>query len=388
MLAFLLLAFAAPSAEAVDAIAKGFDHFYNIEYDQALAIFTQLAQANPNDPDSHTHIAQTLLYRDMYRAGALESELVTGNNPFVQRQKVKLSDDDTARFDQAIRKAMELSQAKLGENPNDARALYSLGVAYGLRANYNFLVRKAWTDALKDATQARKNHNRVTEIDPKIVDAKLVQGAHDYVVGSLPFTYKMLGFLVGYRGDKDEGVRALKRVATEGANNRVDAQILLAAIYRRERRPEDAIPLLDEMIKKFPRNHLLRLELVQMYADKGDKNAALEVLRKLEELKRGGQYPSMPIEKVYYSRGNLLFWYHDYDQALANLARVTPRAKEIDTNTGMNAWLRTGQSYDVKGERKKATDAYWMAINSAPDSDAAKEAKKYVASPYKRKKDS
>ena len=39
MFAFLLLALAAPSAEAVDTVAKAFDHFYNIEYDQALALF-------------------------------------------------------------------------------------------------------------------------------------------------------------------------------------------------------------------------------------------------------------------------------------------------------------------------------------------------------------
>ena len=46
------------------------------------------------------------------------------------------------------------------------RALYTLGVAYGLRANYNFLVRKAWMDSLRDATTARKLHNRVTELIP------------------------------------------------------------------------------------------------------------------------------------------------------------------------------------------------------------------------------
>ena len=68
------------------------------------------------------------------------------------------------------------------------------GVAYGLRANYNFLVQKAWRDALRDATAARKDSNRVTEIDPANYDARLIQGVHDYVVGSLPWGGKCWAF--------------------------------------------------------------------------------------------------------------------------------------------------------------------------------------------------
>ena len=71
---------------------------------------------------------------------------------------------------------------------------------------------------------ARKLHNRISELEPDNVDARLVQGLHDYIVGSLPWGYKMLGFLVGIRGDKEKGswrlaarrgaaIRPLKRSA-------------------------------------------------------------------------------------------------------------------------------------------------------------------------------
>ena len=69
-------------------------------------------------------------------------------------------------FDSAIKRAMDISQARLDKNQNDVPALYALGVSHGLRANYNFLVRKAWMDSLKDATAARKAHNRVVELEP------------------------------------------------------------------------------------------------------------------------------------------------------------------------------------------------------------------------------
>ena len=57
--------------------------------------------------------------------------------------------------------------------------------------------------------------------------------------------------------------------------NRYDAKVLLAAIYRREKKSEQALPLLNELIERFPRNFLFRLETVQMYSDLGQKEPAL-----------------------------------------------------------------------------------------------------------------
>jgi tetratricopeptide (TPR) repeat protein len=367
-------------------VAKAFDHFYNLEYDEALAQFRRAIERDPANPNFHNHLAQTVLYRDMFLAGALESELVTGNNPFLRRAKIPFPAEDTATFDSAVATAIELAQAKLKSSPKDTRAMYSLGVAYGLRANYNFLVRKAWLDALKDATQARKLHNGVTRLDAGFIDARLIQGVHDYVVGSLPWNWRFLGFLVGFRGDKETGVRTLKLVAEKGNLNRVDAEILLGVIYRRERRASEAVVLLTDLIRRYPRNFILRLEMVQMYADLGKKQEALDVLETLEKLKltNAAGYSRLPHEKIYYSRGNLLFWYNDLDRALENLKRVTAKVQSVDLNTEMNAWLRQGQIHDMKGKRQEAIAAYKEAIRGAPDSDAARESRKYLDTPYRR----
>ena len=91
------------------------------------------------------------------------------------------------------------------------------------------------------------------------------------------------------------------------------------------------------------------------------------------------------MEKIYYARGNLLFWYREYDAAIANLGKATANTKDLDLNTTVNAWLRTGQSLDMQGQHAKALPAYRRAIAEAPDSDAGKEAKKYLSSPYARK---
>src|SRR5262249_41770159 len=164
-------------------------------------------------------------FREMFKVGALESELVSGANSFLQRPKIDTTPEVEKQFFDEIQKAMSLAQARLKANPKDTKALYALGVTYGLRGNWNFLVRKSWTEALRDATTARKLHNKITEIDPANYDARLVQGAHDYIVGSLPMFYKMLGFLVGFRGDRDKGIRTLQEVAEKGNANKADAKV-------------------------------------------------------------------------------------------------------------------------------------------------------------------
>jgi tetratricopeptide (TPR) repeat protein len=383
----LLCVLAACAASAAEPqLGKGFEHFYNLEYDQAIVEFRAAVAREPQNPNAYNHLAQTILYREMFHAGALESELVSGSNPFIRRDKINASPEAVKNFNDAIGKAMGLAQERITKNDKDTGALYSMGVSHGLRANYNFLVRKAWMDSLKDATAARKLHNRVIELDRNYTDARLMQGIHDYVVGSLPWHWKMLGFLAGVRGDREQGIRTLRHVAEAGSFNKYDAQVLLAAIYRRERRPAEALPLLNGLISKFPRNYLFRLESVQMYSDAGDKTNALAALEKVESLKRSGApgYATLPMEKVFYYRGNLLFWYNDLDNAIDQLRKATSKPGALPAHTAVLAWLRLGQTYDMRGRRNEAQEAYRQAISVAGQSDAAKEARNYLGSPYKR----
>ncbi len=381
---FLLM----PLRARAEQLSSGLDHFYNLEYDQAIADFEREIAANTDVASNYNHLAMAVLYREMLRCGALESELVSGTNPFLRRARMNPTREDQREFDEAIQRSMDLSQTRLNSNPNDVRALYSLGVAYGLRANYSFLVRKAWMDSLRDATYARKLHNRVTELEPSMVDARLVQGAHDYVVGSLPWHVRILGFLVGFKGDKRDGIRTLEDVAVRAKANRVDAEVLLCAIYRRERLPQKAVPLLERLISRFPRNYVLRFELAQMYGDLGDERHALAAVQQVEDLRRSGQpgYASLPAEKIYYARGTIQFWYWDLDQALVNLKRVAAHSQELDLNTGTFTWLRLGQIYDLKRQRSLAVSAYQQAVRLSPDSDAAKLSRQYISAPYRRGK--
>ncbi|MDE3159989.1 MAG: tetratricopeptide repeat protein, partial [Acidobacteriota bacterium] len=330
------VAMARPLAAQEPLVNEGFDHFYNLEYEEALADFGQAVVQNPDAPELHNYLAETLVFREMFRDGALESELVSGENSFLRRPNLNPTAETEQRLLRELTRAMVLSNARLRQNPRDTSALYALGISYGIRANYYWVVKKAWHDSLSDAASARRLHNRITELDPGNVDARLVQGLHDYIVGSLPLVYRMLGILAGVRGDKEKGIRTIQYVARNGRLNNTDAEIFLGALYRRENRPHDAIPLIEDLIRRFPRNFLLRLELSQMYSLAGDGTRALAGIEELIRLKASHApgYDSLPWEKINFAQGTIQFWYRDLDHALENFQKVAASSQQIGLNTG------------------------------------------------------
>ena len=367
-------------------VERGFVHFYNLEYDESIADFKSAIALHPTDPEVHNHLAEAIVFQEMYRDGALESELVSGNNAFLRRPKLNPSPQTESWFLGEVGKAMSLAQARIDKNPNDTYALYSLGISYGLRSNYYWVVKKAWRDSLKDATTARRLHNRVEALEPNNVDARLVEGLDDYLVGCLPWTWRMLGFLVGIHGDKELGIHLVQEVAAHGDDNKIDAEIFLCALYRRENQTRRAVPIIEDLLGRFPRNYLLRLELSQMYSMAGDKTDALAAVAKAAELKtrHAPGYDRLPWEKIYYQQGTIEFWYGELDHALGHLQQVAA-APELDLNTSVNTYLRIGQIYDLQQHRAQALEAYRKAIAYEPEADGAQEARKYLETPYHRR---
>ena len=94
----ILLLLAALPLAAQNLIEQGFDHFYNLEYPEAIACFEQAIAKDPSSPDLHNHLAQTLVFQEMFRDGALESELVSGTNSFLRRPKLEPSPAIEQRF--------------------------------------------------------------------------------------------------------------------------------------------------------------------------------------------------------------------------------------------------------------------------------------------------
>ena len=130
----LLAASLTRPVQAADAsqdqlIKDGNEAFYNLDYDQSLADYEKALAADPTNPVLHNHVAHALLYRELFRDGALESELVSGNNSFIRRPKLEPPADVEKRFFAEIDRSMQLCQARIARNPRDTAALHALSVA-------------------------------------------------------------------------------------------------------------------------------------------------------------------------------------------------------------------------------------------------------------------
>ena len=102
---------------------------------------------------------------------------------------------------------------------------------------------KAWLSGLRAAIAARRDHERVLELDPDYVDAKLVVGIHNYMIGSLTWPVRVSASIVGIGGNKKKGLNMLRQLANAGSLASPDARIALALFLRREQAYDEALRL-------------------------------------------------------------------------------------------------------------------------------------------------
>src|ERR1700689_593258 len=223
------------STEHDPMVDAAFGQFYNLEYDRAIQEFEKLLDRHPAGPSAVNHLLTTVLMRQLYRMGAMNSGEYA-NDSFIGDAHRAADPKVKERIKQLVERAEGLEEQQLKVNPDNVEALYARGVTRAQFALYTALVERAWFSALHNAVGARHDHERVLELDPHYVDAKLVVGTHNYVMGSLPWSVKAAVAVVGLTGTKEKGLEYLREVADSSGENSVDAKVVLSLFLRREHR--------------------------------------------------------------------------------------------------------------------------------------------------------
>src|SRR2546422_6644830 len=180
-----------------------FDHFYNMDYVHAISEFDQVLQKHPDDPFAVNHILTAVLFQELYRMGALNTGDYA-NDSFVATAHRPADPKVQQRIKELVEKARSLEEKRLAANAKDVDALYARGVTRGQFSTYTALVERSWFSALRNALGARHDHEHVLELSPGYTDAKLIVGAHNYVMGSLPLAVKVAVTMIGERGSKEK----------------------------------------------------------------------------------------------------------------------------------------------------------------------------------------
>jgi tetratricopeptide (TPR) repeat protein len=276
--------FAQTTDQNLNPSAAAFNNFYNLDYDLAIQQFRDFAVAHPDSLDGWNYLAQAIFYAALYDHGLMGSDLIKNNDVVLHSGKLVLSPDVNTELLNAMGKAQSIAEQRLKVNPHDCAALYELGVTYGLRANYELLTKHAWLAGLKAANESRKLHEEVIKLQPNNYDARLIPGTHQHLVGTLPLLGRMCARAAGVNGDRAQGLKKVELAAAKGDTAKLDAQILLAVLYRRENRSRDAIPILKQVSEQYPRNFLFRIELAKLYADLGDRPHAVSEVDEINKL--------------------------------------------------------------------------------------------------------
>src|SRR5712692_1087279 len=242
--------FHAPRAPAPDNQVSSHDpltdaaleHFYNLDYDRATQGFEKVVEKHPNDVFACNHLITSLLMHELYKMGAMNTGEYA-NDSFIGQVHRPPDPKVKERIKRLVDRAEDLEEQQLKANPNNVEALYARGVTRAQFALYTGLVERAWFSALRNAVGARRDHERVLELAPQYTDAKLVVGAHNYVMGNLPLAVKVAVSLVRLGGSKEKGIQYLRECAGESGETSVDARILLVLFLRREHRYDEALPL-------------------------------------------------------------------------------------------------------------------------------------------------
>jgi len=214
------------------------------------------------------------------------------------------------------------------------------------------------------------------------VEAKLIVGAHNYVVGSLPWGVKVAASMVGLGGNKEKGLEYLKECAQGNGETSIDAQILRAVFLRREHRYDEALPIVRSLIPRFPQDILLALEEGHLLRAAGRNQEAAAVYRKVWQAGREGQYPGLHYEIAALSLGDLLRAQKDYDGAAAAYEQVG-QASHPEEEALQKANLAAGEMYDLLQKRDLALAKYQAVVAKDANSLPAETARKRIKVAYR-----
>jgi tetratricopeptide (TPR) repeat protein len=376
-----------PASDAIhgaphDALTDAaFDHFYNMEYDRSLAEFEKGVEKHPNDCFALNHLLTAVLMRNLYETGGMNTgdysnDSFIGHAPRPTDPKVK------DRIKDLVKRAEAVEEDKLKANSKDVDALYCRGVTRAQYAVYTGIVERAWFTALRNAVGARHDHEHVLEIDPQYLDAKMVVGTHNYVVGNLPWSVKVAASLAGLSGSKEKGLAYLREVATHDVENSADAKVILTLFLRREHKYDEALGYMQELAAKYPKNHLFPTEVANLERASGHLDEAEAMYRKVWQNGREGKYGTLHYEMAAWGLGELLRSKHELEAA-ATAYELVNQAPNPDPDIRQKANLAAGEMYDLLQKRDLAMKSYQAVLAGRTDSGQADLARRYIKEAYR-----
>jgi tetratricopeptide (TPR) repeat protein len=363
-------------------VHAAYDRFYTLDYEGALRRFEKVEHAHPNDPMAADYVLETKLFHELYNLDLLDTTMYAHDGFLSGRHQVTEDKAFSAHIEELTNHAIDLANVRLKLNQKDVDALYARGWAKSLRATYMGLVQRSFISALRMALAARDDNDKVLDLDPDYVDAELVIGVHQYVVGALPFPIKMMAGLAGIHGSKEKGIATLRDCGERGVTTSVEARTALALFLRREAKYAEAAEVNDSLKRQYPHNFLFWLESANLQKDAGHAQQAIAAYRELlGKAEHSGYFTNAHLQLAWYGLGDTLRGQRDAAGAADAFERVLAQPT-VSPDLKRRARLGAGMEYDLMGKREQAQAAY-RDVLALGESAQASDARRYLKTPYK-----
>ncbi len=363
-------------------VREAFERFYNMDFDGALSRFQRVAQAHPHDPLATDFVLDTIIFRELNRLDLLDTTFYT-NDGFLTGKHTVVEDPAVRdRVRQLASEAIAAADARLDQNSEDVNALYARGWARSLEATYTAMVERAFASALRIALGARSDNAEVLRLDPNYVDANLVVGTYQYVVGALPFSFRLLVGIAGIKGNKEKGMEMLRLAAEHGVRTSVEARTCMMLFLRRDARYGEALEIAHTLAAQYPHDFLFQLEEANLAKDAGTGLHAVELYRRLlTQAQQPGYFYSAHPELAYFGLGESLRGQKMYGDAVTAY-RSAAYAPRTSPELKRRCLLAAGKCYDLMGDRTNASSMYQQVVDAGADSVQAEEARKWMKKGY------
>jgi tetratricopeptide (TPR) repeat protein len=361
--------------------ARGFNELYNMDYGPAIRDFSKLHGEFPDDPFTSNYLLAAEVFKELNRIGALNTETYSSDSFLTSKARLPLDLAAQKRIFDLVARVESLCNARLQKNPNDTDALYARGVASGFRSMYMGMAEKSWLPAIRAALAARRDHERVLELNPGYVDAKMTVGIHNYIIGSLNWAGRAAVALVGVKGNRKKGLEYLREVSRSHGTSSVDAALALSLFLRREQRYPEALELVNRISRRYPRNFLLAVEYAHLLNAAGHGREAIAQYRLVLEKGREGKFSTFQPELAAWGLGVSLRGQREYEQA-ASAFDIVATCKDAEPALTDRAEVAAGEMYDTLGQRNQAIARYRKVIAAGRQGESYSAARKHLRRPY------
>lgn len=364
-------------------VREAFVHFYDLDYKGAVERFQRFHTQHPGDPQATALLLNAEIFQELYRLDLLDTTFYA-NDGFLSGKHATQEDPATrdrifALADEAVREA----DWRVGKNDHDVDALFARGWARSLKCAYIAMVERGFSSGFRLATKAKDDEARVLQLDPDYVDAKLVVGVYEYVVGALPWPFKLVIGFAGVTGSKSRGLEMLYDDGNRGVITSVEARTVIALFLRREGKYKEAIEVIRGLKNQYPHNYLFYLEEANLRKDAGEGMEAVEAYRAiLADAAKPNYFAQPRLELTYFGLGDALRGQRHYADA-AQAYEQAALAVNVGTELKIRSFLAAGECRDLNGERQQAVRDYEAAIAAGPNTTRADTARKRLQSPYR-----